>query len=359
MGLKLTLTDDEIPISPSFVEFLYNTIKGEAQHVGEWFRQDEESLASNQGRFEGIQEKANFVLSDKGGKACVLQSYRLFKELLTGKPEVLKHFQKYHFYFVVGIPRTGGTYLTKQLFRAADIDYTTVQNALAHDGFPHLAQLSFKKGNANTNGLLQLAEYLTMVDVFFKGNKVKNTENRIIVPKKFTKAVYNFGLIKEVFGKNAHFIITVRHPLEMIQSVLDKSGGMPKGKKFQIRSTIERWAMEDWIYYGTPEEEVKKMAYIDVLLGYWKRYHYQIAMAAIPTMEHTMVVPYGVNPMEQSVKTLFKELGSGLKPEAFKVSEPPKFTKTETAKAQKVVDDVAHFWQSMGLKFPAKDISAA
>ncbi|OQX31855.1 MAG: hypothetical protein B0D96_13240 [Candidatus Sedimenticola endophacoides] len=85
MGLTLKLTDEEIPASPSFIEFLYAFIRGEEFYVGEWYLQEEESLACNDGRFKGIEEMSHFVSHDKLGKAAILRSYRFFKELLTGR----------------------------------------------------------------------------------------------------------------------------------------------------------------------------------------------------------------------------------------------------------------------------------
>ncbi|HKK16980.1 MAG TPA: hypothetical protein VJ981_09740, partial [Gammaproteobacteria bacterium] len=210
MGLNLTLTDQELPVSPAFIEFLHATLKGGEYHVGDWFGQEGEGLATNDGRFSDIQQKAQEVISHPQGKALVLKAYRYFKEMLTGKLDTLKNINRFQFYFVVGIPRTGGTYLTKQLFRASGIDYTKVQNALAHDGFPHLAHLSFKQvGNIHTNGLLQMAEYLIMVEVYFGAHARLAHRGGVVVPKKFTKVIYNYPLIKELFATNSNYLITM------------------------------------------------------------------------------------------------------------------------------------------------------
>ena len=358
MGLTLTLTDNEIPASPAFIEFLYASLMGEDYHAGEWFAQEKEGLAHNQERFNNIREKAGVVLADSAGKESVIRSYRFFKEMLTGRPNHIHNMKKFRFYFVVGIPRTGGTYLTKQLFRAAQIDYKTVQNALAHDGFPHLAHMEFKnKGNVHTNGLLQLAEYLTMVELYYSKHGKLTHDGGIVVPKKFTKAVYNFPLIQEVFGASATYLITLRHPLSVIKSVLDKSGGMPENEKFAVRSAIERWAMEDWMYWGTPEKEIKEMDYVEVMLGYWKRFHYKLALAGIPHMPNARIIPFGKEPMNKASKKLFNDFGVDIKPETFKTSELPSFESKETKKAEHVLQDVNQFWKSLGLEFPAKALA--
>ncbi len=358
MGLTLTLTDAELPASPAYIEFLYAALSGDTQFSGEWYAQEDESLVRDQNRFSDIEDKARFVSRDPRGNKLLLRSYRFFKELLTGNMVTLKEMRRFHFYFVIGIPRTGGTYLTKQLFRADEIDYKQVQNALAHDGFPHLANLSFKdSSNLHTNGLLQLAEYFSMVEIFFSERGKCIHKGRIIVPKKFTKAVYYFDLIRELFSDNADFLVTVRHPLSVCQSVLDKSGGMPAGGRFAVRSAIERWAINDWVYRGVPEQDVLQMDYVDCMLGYWKRFHFQIAMAGIPSMPGARVIPYGSQSMLDTVNDYYRSFGVTLEPEHFKSAKAPDFPSKATAAADAVVEEVAAFWSSMGMEFPLQQIS--
>ncbi len=359
MGVTLTLKDTDLPTSPAFVEFLHTDLTGGEFYAGSWHAQDEESLASNDGRFENLREKITFVLGKPEGRARVLQSYRYFKEMLTGRPDTLKSIQRYRFFFVIGIPRTGGTYMTKQLFRGAGMDYKKVQNALAHDGFPHLGTLAFAEqgGNVHTSGLLQMAEYLTMVDLYFTKYGRLAYNGGIVVPKKFTKGVYSFPLIHEVIGNNAEYIITLRHPLSMIQSVLDKSGGMPKNGQFTVRSAIERWALDDWMKWGVPEAQVKKMSYLDVFLGYWKRYHYQIAMEAIPTMAgNASAALWRRLHAGGGEEILSKASARTMEPEPFKEAPKPDFGPQENQKGDAVVQQVANFWKSLGLTFPLEGV---
>ncbi len=359
MGLTLTLTDSEIPASPAFIEFLYATITGEPQYAGSWYQQEDESLATNEGRFVDIKTKAQAVVAHPRGKESLLRSYRFFKELLTGNMNTLRDIARFRFFFVIGIPRTGGTYITKQLFRAGGIDYKGVQNALAHDGFPHLARLSFReKGNIHTNGLLQLAEYLTMVELFYGERGRLAYRGGIIVPKKFTKAVYYFDLLRELFRNNADYLVTLRHPLSVCRSILDKSGGMPADNKFAVRSAIERWALEDWLYWGVPEEKVKEMGYVSCVIGYWKRFHFQMAMAGVPAMPTARIIPYGEQHMTGAVKKLYTQFGLDLEPEAFKTTEPPAFGADEEKEAGKAVEEVANFWASLGMQFPAEALAS-
>lgn len=359
MGLTLTLTDAELPASPAFIEFLHSTLKGENYYAGSWYQQEDESLASDQTRFEDINRKAHEVVTDPKGKEYLLRSYRFFKELLTGNVKTLRDIARFRFFFVIGIPRTGGTYLTKQLFLAEGVDYRAVQNALAHDGFPHLSYLSFReRGNIHTNGLLQLAEYLTMVEIFFGEHGRLAYRGGIIVPKKFTKAVYYFDLIRALFGSNAEYLITLRHPLSVCKSILDKSGGMPADGRFSVRSAIERWTLEDWLHWGVPEDKVMQMDYVKCFLGYWKRFHFQMAMAGIPSMPTARIVPYGEKSMTGFIRKLYGEFGLQKEPEAFKKAELPGFSDDGEREAQRAVEEVSSFWKSLGMEFPAEALAA-
>lgn len=360
MGLTLKLDDTELPASPAFIEFLHASLTGGEHHTGSWYAQEDEDLISSPDRYSDIQDKARFVMDHRDGVERVVQSYRYFKEILIGRPETLRQLKRFHFVFVVGIPRTGGTYLIKQVFRAIGVDYTRVQNALAHDGFPDLATVSFdgKGGNPVTNSLLQLAEYLTMVEIYFTENSRLTYKGGVVVPKKLTKAVYNFPLVQEMFGTGSSFLITLRHPLAMIQSVAEKSGGMPDDGCFTVRGAIERWAMDDWKRQGFSEADILKRGYGEIMLGYWKRYHYQLALAGIPAMPGTVTVPFGRESMVGAAERLFRAFGVDLEPEEFKIGRRPDFDGEMEASAELAVDRVAGFWRDLELSFPRDELAA-
>lgn len=356
MGLTLKLTDNDIPVSPPFVEFLYNELTGTEAEAAPWYRQETEELIRNKGRFDDINDMAAYVSHDETGRKAILMAYRLFKHMLTGDLEPVHRFiDQFHFFLVVGIPRTGGTYLTKQVFRACDIDYTRVQSDLAHDGYPDLSRFSRSgRGNAHTNGLLQLAEYLTMVEMFFKPHSRARVAGRIVVPKKMTKALYNFDLIDSVFGTRATYVLTVRHPLAMCKSLLDKSGGYPEGGRFAVRATIERWALNDWMRTGMTAEQVMQLPYEEVIFGYWKRYHYMMAMTGVPALPQTSTVVFGSEPMNEAAHKLFRLCQrEDLEPETFVASEIGDFPGEVREKAAAAVEDVTRFWASLGMRFPA------
>ena len=359
--MSLTLNDADLPSSAVFVDFLYCDLTGEPFYVGSWHAQEEESLSQFEGRFEGLKEKTRLVIANPQGRRRIRQSRAYFKEMLTGCPRTIKALQRYRYYLVMGIPRSGGTYLTKQLFRAAGLDYKKVPAALAHDGFPNLGTAGvLEQGDSfSAYGLLQLAEYLTMVDIYFGKSGHTGERRPIVVPKKFTSGVYGFPLIRAVLGEAAQYIITLRHPLSMIQSILDKSGGMPDGNVFALRSAVERWALDEWLRWGAQEDQVKGMSYVDVFLGYWKRYHFRVAMNAIPTVAGTRILIHDAANMKRAARKFYGAFGSSLDPEPFKQAATPGFAPEDRRKSDVAVRQVAHFWQSLGIAFPLKAVLEA
>jgi len=138
--------------------------------------------------------------------------------------------------------------------------------------------------------------------------------------------------------------------------VLDKSGGMPEDNKFVVRSAIERWALDDWMDRGYDETAIKNMDYIEVFLGYWQRYHYTLALVGIPSMPTSEIVVFGKKPMMEYTEKLFERLNVNIEPEEFKESKPRDFSKKYEKMADKVIKNVANFWDSLGLKFPASEL---
>lgn len=356
MGLTLTLTDEELPASPAFVDFLHAWLSGGEQRVGTWYLQEEELLDRSTEDHQDLAARASAIMRDPQGRDAIVRAYRYFKEMLTGRPDTVRELNRFHFIFIVGIPRSGGTYMTKQLLRAAGIDYRQVPHALAHDGFPHLTELSFpdRRHNAHTTSLLQLAEYFVMVELYFQRYGRLAFRGGVVVPKKFTKLIYNFPLIRELVGTRAEYLITLRHPLGVMQSVLDKSGGMPSNGLFAVRSAIERWALDEAMRWGANEAQVMQLPYAQVMLDYWKRFHMQLAISGIPSMPTAKLVTFGAASMTGVMKEYYRAFGITLEPEAFKEAAFPEFAPELTVAALAAINDVAQLWRSVGMRFPGK-----
>ncbi|MCV7059332.1 hypothetical protein H7I76_00225 [Mycolicibacterium vaccae] len=176
MTVRITLTDEELPPSGDFIAFLRQWISGAPFDGTSWAR-DGHARAIRAGtgasRQQVLRDVSALVESDEGSRHLT-RAYELFVALLVGDSDALAAIHdRFRFILVVGIPRSGGKYLTKQLFRALGHDPNTVPEVLGHDAYPDAGPWRFGEGlgsvsrNGWTTSLQTTAEYLTMVELFF------------------------------------------------------------------------------------------------------------------------------------------------------------------------------------------------
>jgi hypothetical protein len=299
---------------------------------------------------------ADRVLQDPLGQKAILRSYELLTALLTGQPEKLRKFhERYRFICVVGCPRHGGSYLTKHLFQAAGLDPNQVPNAIAHDGFPDAAPFQFKENyNSLTTMTQNMAEYLAMVEVFFANSRV--FDNRIVVPKKATKAAYHGAFFNTSLGPDTEYVITLRHPLAACISTYEKSTGLPEDGKFKVRGNIEEWAFRDCVYTGADPEAILKQDYFDVYLRYWEQYHNNLALTGLAANRNRTVVAYGRERLVDLTRGYFKRFRAEGQPEDFKVFDKRGRHPQWQNKADAALRRVAENWKSVGLGFPIDEL---
>lgn len=357
MGVEIKLTDKEFPVSPVFIDFLHRAI-GDLPWDATWHDQLSEELvpadADLQKKATGV---AGQVLENLAGQQAIFRSYQLLTGLITGQPERLRFFhERYKFICVVGCPRHGGTYLTKELFRALGMDPTQVPNAIAHDGFPDSAPFELREGlNSHTTMTQHMAEYLAMVEVFFANARLFH--NRVVVPKKATKSAYNGAFFSTVLGPETEFIITLRHPVAACISTYEKSSGLPADGKFAVRGNIEEWARRDNVLGGEDPRRLAEMDYFDAYLRYWELYHYNLALSGLARSRNVRVVAYGRDRLLNLARALCTRLKAKGEPEEFVGRSDYRGRHPEwEAKAVSAVARVAGVWRTVGLSFPVDEV---
>ena len=241
MGVEIKFTDREFPVSAVFIDFLYRHLRREAFDTSWHDQLSEELVSAGSEKRDNAETHVLEVLQDPEGQRIVYRSYELLTAFLTGAPEQLRNFhERYRFICVVGVPRHGGSYLTKELFRALGTDHRTVPNVVAHDGFPDASPFDFSQGyNAYTTMMQNMAEYLAMVEEFFADSRMHR--NRVVVPKKATKAAYHGAYFERALGPGAEYVVTLRHPVPACISTYEKSTGLPADGRFAVRGNIEEW----------------------------------------------------------------------------------------------------------------------
>ncbi len=358
MGIEFKLSDRELPASPAFIRFLDRMLSGRGSPREIWPDQLSEQLVHGIGDESGsVAEAAERVMQDSFGRSCVARAYTLLVSLLTGEMQPVAALQsRFHFIIVMGVPRTGGSYLTAELYRSLLIDPHAVPGALAHDGFPEAGPFELKRGvNSWIVTLKTAAEYLTMVELFF-GERGRRP-GRIIVPKKLPQGVYAPGLFQCVFGSDTDCVFTVRNPVAACISSYEKSGGLPADGRLPLRSNIESWIRRELEHDGRTSEQIDAMEYFDAYLRYWERYHLLVATGGDPRYFRHRAIPYGADGMQSVAQGYHDAHGSGLRASAFYASNGAKSRHPEwMERAQPALLRVHEAWRAAGLSFPLEQI---
>jgi hypothetical protein len=357
MGVEIKFTDKDLPVSPAFIEFLHHQIDGRKIDTA-WHDQLSEALvpADFERRVKYAESVANAVLQHPTGQQAIYRAYELFTAMLLGQADKIASFhERFRFVCIVGCPRHGGTYLTKQLFRALGFDANQVPNVIAHDGFPDAAPFLFvPRHNGYTAMMQQTAEYMAMVELFFVDSPL--FDHRIIVPKKATKAAYHGAFFLNMWGPDTELIITLRHPVAACISTYEKSTGLPPGEKFALRSNIEEWAQRDNLATGADKERILDQDYFDVYLRYWEQYHCNLALSGLSALKNRTVVAFGKERLMHCANGFRLRFSIPPEIEEFQVFDKRQRHPVWTNKAEPVIRRVAALWKAVGLLFPLAEV---
>jgi hypothetical protein len=357
VGVEIKLTDKELPISPAMIEFLDHHIAGIPQDTS-WSDQVSETLVPTEAaqRFRYAQSVAEKVLQHPLGRQAIYRAYELLAAISIGSLQKLRAVhQRYRFICVVGCPRHGGSYITRELFAALGHDTDRVPTVIAHDGFPDLTPYRLDElHNAYTFFTQQTAEFLAMVEVYYA--RSRRVDGYTIVPKKATKAVYQGAFFNSVLGPNTEYLITLRHPVAACISTYEKSQGLPLDGRFDARGNIEEWIKRDLMWLGAPEGDLLRSDYFDVYLRYWENYHYLLALSGLPANRHWTVVAYGRERFMALARKLHERFGSAAGPSEFKVFDKRSHHRAWNDKAERAIARVAQGWALAGLEFPVEEV---
>ncbi len=358
MGIEFKLSDRELPISPAFITFLAQWLHKRPFEHEIWPDQLSEALSLADEQLQRrASDAAEQVMSDATGRALVARAYSLLFALLTGDLASLQELQsRFHFISVVGIPRTGGSYVTAELYRALGMVPEQVPSALAHDSFPESGPFQLQNGtNSWVLSLKTMAEYLTMVELFFADKKQQ--AGKIVVPKKLTKSIYAGGFFHRLLGVGGELILTLRHPVAGCVSTYEKSGGLPATGHFAVRSNIEEWCRRDLEYTGCGAEQLQDMDYFDAYLRYWEQYHSTLATSGLSASRDLRVVAFGKSALRSVAQDYHDRYGSGLQASEFQVLDKARRLHPQwIERAQPSLDRIASLWKSVGLTFPAQEL---
>lgn len=360
MGVEFKLSDRELPVSPVFIQFLAQVLSKRPFEREIWADQRSEALLRCGDDLQrSANEAAAVVMGNPAGREWLARAYGLLFALLTGDPGALQELHaRFHFVNIIGIPRTGGSYLTAELYRALGMAPEQVPNVIAHDSFPEAGPFQLQPGlNSWTMSLKTMAEYLTMVEIFF-GEQPRHF-GKIVVPKKLTKGVYAGGFFHRVLGEGMEQVVTVRHPAAACVSTYEKSGGLPAGARFAVRSNIEDWCRRDLLSTGCGAADLERMDYFDAYLRYWEQYHLRVALAGFSGNRDLRIVAFDRAALQALAQSYHDRYSSGLRASEFQVSDKTRQVHPEwLRRAQPSIDRIAATWKLVGMAFPADQIAA-
>lgn len=169
--------------------------------------------------------------------------------------------------FVVGMPRTGGTYLLRELFKLLGHEITNFSRKMVHDNLPAL----------NASYLYGIEERFTRRSIFGLAQWIvcsrRELSSSLFWPKKHVGFSYQLPMLDEVFAGKATYLITFRPPGPTFQSYVE---GAPNDTE------ISDIALDYWGYVLNNQDmiDVPEWASLSVrerFLYFWSYTYLRIA----------------------------------------------------------------------------------
>lgn len=273
------------------------------------------------------------------------QSHEVFMALLEPEINLDKIIPDKRFEFVVGAPRTGGTYFVSELFKAAKLDHTNFNKLMVHDGIPETHDIIHSNHPLRgISALFQLAQFLVWAREAF-------ADSPVVIKKKIYFSLW-LPQLARVFGDRATYYVTIRHPVPMIVSFMETLARLPRVKPdamasmeldqhFDSVTNFNRITREQWFALNAFE----KMLYV------WETYYTAIGVSYVTKDQLVPLVmgdemsaylqqknPDFVQSTHRSKKRDYEEYL-----EYFNISQ-------DTVDLH--ISRVTNLWRAAGLKFP-------
>jgi hypothetical protein len=282
---------------------MHSVILGTEVETRNWYDQHKEtSFFRAKKECKEHQDQLATELTEKGGEkldTMIKAVYTTYRRLVLGKLDEIPSLDKIAPIFVVGLPRSGGTYITKQLFKAVGIDYKTVSYTLGHDGMPSPEPVTYSEDingdivNSRTMFYLRLSEFIVMAtDFYLNRDEAVYNGDRVVFPKKLCNLIYDYNMFKHIFP-HASYIVTYRNPRGFLGSMMDKSGVEDPTSEFRIKIAIERWAEELLLAKGHELTNENSFQYYQIMVNYHKHYYQELARSGILSNPNTIIAEFG------------------------------------------------------------------
>lgn len=287
---------------------------------------------------------------------------RFFQEYNSGVNVGERHFRNKDFIFIVGITRSGGTYLLTQLLEANGIDYRHLSLSMVHDGIPSYGHMldSLTIPMRYAAAAFEFFQFLAWAQEAFDGRGT-------VVQKRIGYAHW-LPQLDAILGDASTYIVTIRNPLHCFGSIVDldaAASGLERGsmRHCTLRPDTQnagRWLQVTQKYHDVSAREWERLNAGQQFVRYWEAYYREFANT--PGLKGRLVpLAYG-DACRRYIDENYPEFSKG-RPVALTTSKRNyDVIKEFFGLSQSIIDEaianVAADWERNGLVFPAGEILA-
>ena len=266
------------------------------------------------------------------------ESIRLLEAFLVGdekKTEQYTHNKT--FYFVCGIMRSGGTYIFQETSSCLGIPWNKLSFLMSHDSIPTYNLLAnYYHPRYAVNLLFEICQFLVWVN--------RETEGQRYVVQKRIAAAHAIPFLESIFGEQAEYLITIRHPGAAGTSFAEMEGideeklpaQSPRAwKPMTLRSNF----VQDW----------EALDYQHQYLFFWQAYYMDIVRSGL-ALDRIHPIEYG-DAFPRFVQELAKQNNSAYRPVPFEARERRYHSFWHSDEVKEVIKRVRRFWGYYNLKF--------
>jgi len=293
---SIKTTDEQLPIAAQFIHYLHHKQFGSELPLTGWWDQVGEDLTDE--KFDDTDEKLTEIL-ESPARGHIRRALDVTAAMMAGNDGPMRDLiaEKEHIW-IIGVPRSGGTYLLKECMRAVGKDYTTTWGQLCHDGFPPVTSYRENPEPARSMRFIYaMAQYFVMASL----------EDGDVIPKKLHTLIAEPGFVNKYL---TNVYITRRHPMDSCMSMLGRGGGMPEDRRMpRDRTNIERQVWDLLAYHGVDPDNTRNTDYFYTYLEYWNLFTKEL-----DKLNGTRV---NYNELPTIAEGMHERYESGLEPETF------------------------------------------
>ncbi|GAB6100063.1 hypothetical protein JCM16358_19420 [Halanaerocella petrolearia] len=204
------------------------------------------------------------------------ECFALFNAFINEEQSIINRYLDKEFYFILGAARTGGTFMLKEMSRALDCPYKDLYMSILHEHFPDFDieepyTMGWRKPDNYYYLLFQIVQFLVYI------RREVPQKKKVVKKTRFSKCMQ---LIDHIFGEQAHYIVTVRHPAAINASRIETGATGEVVDDFEKESnrTLYLWqnVYKELVRDGVPEGEILPVLFgpkMDKFLNYFFGQH--------------------------------------------------------------------------------------